>query len=64
MLRRAASVLTAFALLLAAPATALALNINEEFKPQNEFKLDPWIYRIGPLDIQQGGALLSSSRPR
>jgi F-type H+-transporting ATPase subunit a len=25
------------------PAGALALNVNEDFKPQNEFKLDPWI---------------------
>ena len=28
---------------LAAPSTALALNINESYQPQNEFKLDPWI---------------------
>jgi F-type H+-transporting ATPase subunit a len=31
------------ALLLANPAGALALQVNEDFKPQNEFKLDPWI---------------------
>jgi F-type H+-transporting ATPase subunit a len=29
--------------MLASPAGALALNINEDYKPQNEFKLDPWI---------------------
>ncbi len=28
---------------LAAPATALAVQINKDFKPQNEFRLDPWI---------------------
>ncbi|MBU3675176.1 MAG: F0F1 ATP synthase subunit A [Solirubrobacteraceae bacterium] len=28
---------------LVAPSTALALNINESYQPQNEFKLDPWI---------------------
>ena len=31
------------AAVLAAPSTALALNINESYQPQNEFKLDPWI---------------------
>jgi F-type H+-transporting ATPase subunit a len=36
-------VLTPLIALLATPAGALALNINEDFKPQNEFKLDPWI---------------------
>ena len=34
---------TAVALALAAPSSAFALNINESFKPQNEFKLEPWI---------------------
>jgi F-type H+-transporting ATPase subunit a len=29
--------------MLASPAGAFALNINEDYKPQNEFKLDPWI---------------------
>jgi len=38
--------------LLAAPASAFALNINEEYKPQNEFKLDPWIsIEIGGIDL-------------
>jgi F-type H+-transporting ATPase subunit a len=27
---------------------------NEEFKPQNEFKLDTWINLPGPLDINKG----------
>jgi F-type H+-transporting ATPase subunit a len=31
------------ALLLASPASALAVEVNEDFKPQNEFRLDPWI---------------------
>ncbi|MBU3675036.1 MAG: F0F1 ATP synthase subunit A [Solirubrobacteraceae bacterium] len=34
---------TALAALLVAPSSALALNINESYQPQNEFKLDPWI---------------------
>jgi F-type H+-transporting ATPase subunit a len=34
------------------PAGALALNVNENFKPQNEFKLDPWIsIHVGGLDL-------------
>jgi F-type H+-transporting ATPase subunit a len=38
--------------LLAAPATSPAIEINESFKPQNEFKLDPWItIEIGPIDL-------------
>jgi F-type H+-transporting ATPase subunit a len=35
-------VLLPLAMLLVSPAGALALNINEEYKPQNEFKLDTW----------------------
>lgn len=31
------------ALLLAHPAGAFAIEVNEDFKPQNEFKLEPWI---------------------
>jgi F-type H+-transporting ATPase subunit a len=39
-------------LLLAHPAGALALNVNEDFRPQNEFKLDPWIkIEIGGVDL-------------
>ncbi|MGH2961747.1 MAG: hypothetical protein ACRDL3_06105, partial [Solirubrobacterales bacterium] len=32
---------------------------NEEFKPQNEFKLDPWIsIHLGPLDMSINKAVL------
>jgi F-type H+-transporting ATPase subunit a len=41
--KRAAIFLTPLIALLASPAGAFALNINENYKPQNEFKLDPWI---------------------
>lgn len=38
--------------LLAAPAASHAIEINESFKPQNEFKIEPWItIEIGPLDL-------------
>ena len=42
--------------LLASPAAALAVQINKSYKPQNEFKLDPWIpiifeTKYGPLDL-------------
>ncbi|MDX6729715.1 MAG: F-type H+-transporting ATPase subunit a [Baekduia sp.] len=40
---RAAVLLTPLVVLLASPAGAFALNINESYKPQNEFKLDTWI---------------------
>jgi F-type H+-transporting ATPase subunit a len=39
--------------LLADPPGAWALNINESYKPQNEFKLDPWIDLPGPFDINK-----------
>jgi F-type H+-transporting ATPase subunit a len=43
---------TSVALLLATPAGALAIKVNKEFKPQNEFKLDPWInLKLGPVDM-------------
>jgi F-type H+-transporting ATPase subunit a len=41
--KRAAIFVAPLIALLASPAGALALNINEDYKPQNEFKLDPWI---------------------
>ena len=32
---------------------------NEDFQPQNEFKLDPWIsIHIGPLDMSINKAVL------
>ena len=44
--------LTSLGLLLASPAGALAIEVNEDFKPQNEFKLDPWIeIKLGGLDL-------------
>lgn len=52
MARRLLSVLLGFALVLIGPATAMALNINESFLPQNEFKLDPW-FSIGPLEFNK-----------
>src|SRR5690348_3552949 len=42
---------TALALPLLSPAVASAA-INESFRPQNEFKLDPWIsIHVGGLDL-------------
>jgi F-type H+-transporting ATPase subunit a len=52
-IRRLIAVLTPLALLLAGPANAFALNINESFRPQDEFKLDPWIDLPGPFDINK-----------
>ena len=52
MLRRVASFLVPFALLLAGPAAAFALNINNSFRPQDEFKLDPW-FSIGPIEFNK-----------
>lgn len=52
MKARLLAALTPLALLLVNPAGALALEVNEDFKPQNEFKLDPWIeIKIGGLDL-------------
>ena len=50
--RRVLAALTTLALPLLAPAGASALQVNESFKPQNEFKLDPWIeIKVGGLDL-------------
>ncbi|HEX5925696.1 MAG TPA: F0F1 ATP synthase subunit A [Baekduia sp.] len=43
MTKRIAIAVAPLIAMLASPAGALALNINEDYKPQNEFKLDPWI---------------------
>ncbi len=52
MRARLLALATPFVLALAAPAGAFALNINENYKPQNEFKLEPWIsIDIGGLDL-------------
>jgi F-type H+-transporting ATPase subunit a len=50
---RLLAILTPFAVALASPAGAFALNINESYQPQNEFKLDPWINLPGPFDINK-----------
>jgi F-type H+-transporting ATPase subunit a len=50
--KRLAILLTPLVVGLAAPAGALALNINESYKPQNEFKLDPWI-DLGTFSINK-----------
>ena len=50
---------TPLVLLLASPAGASAIQINTNFKPQNEFKLDPWIpLKIGPIDFSINKAVL------
>jgi len=52
MARRILIALTPIALLLAGPASAMALNINESYRPQDEFKLDPW-FSIGPIEFNK-----------
>lgn len=49
---RLLAALVPLALPLLAPAGASALQVNESFRPQNEFKLDPWIpIHVGGLDL-------------
>lgn len=56
---RLLAALTPFVLLLANPAGAFALEVNEHFRPQNEFKLDPWIsIEIGGVDLSINKAVL------
>jgi F-type H+-transporting ATPase subunit a len=43
MPKRFAILLTPLVVLLASPAGAFAIDINESYRPQDEFKLDPWI---------------------
>ncbi len=44
---------------LASPASALAITVNEDFKPQNEFKLDPWVeLKFGPFDMSINKAVM------
>jgi F-type H+-transporting ATPase subunit a len=52
MPRRVATALTSVVILLAGPATAMALNINEAYRPQDEFKLDPW-FSVGPVEFNK-----------
>jgi F-type H+-transporting ATPase subunit a len=51
MRRRALAALFPVAALLASPAGALAA-INEAYRPQDEFKLDPW-FSIGPIEFNK-----------
>jgi F-type H+-transporting ATPase subunit a len=53
--KRLAAVVFAFSLLLLQPAVAFALNINESYRPQDEFKLDPW-FSIGPIEFNKAVA--------
>jgi len=50
MTRRLAVLATPLLLLLLDPRAAFAV---EEYKPQNEFKIDPWIDLPGPMDINK-----------
>jgi F-type H+-transporting ATPase subunit a len=49
--RRLLAALVPVAVLLAGPASALAA-INEAYRPQDEFKLDPW-FSIGPIEFNK-----------
>jgi F-type H+-transporting ATPase subunit a len=51
MRRRALAALLPLAMLLASPAGALAA-INDAYRPQDEFKLDPW-FSIGPIEFNK-----------
>jgi F-type H+-transporting ATPase subunit a len=52
MKARLLTALGALGLLLMTPAGASAIEVNENFRPQNEFKLDPWIsIHVGKLDL-------------
>jgi F-type H+-transporting ATPase subunit a len=51
MIRRALTALLPVVLLLAGPAAALAA-INDAYRPQDEFKLDPW-FSIGPIEFNK-----------
>jgi F-type H+-transporting ATPase subunit a len=51
MIRRALAALLPVALLLAGPAAAPAA-INDAYRPQDEFKLDPW-FSIGPIEFNK-----------
>ena len=51
MMRRSLAGLLPVAAMLAAPAAAPAA-INEAYRPQDEFKLDPW-FSIGPIEFNK-----------
>ncbi|MEI7890298.1 MAG: F0F1 ATP synthase subunit A, partial [Actinomycetes bacterium] len=60
LLRRiTTAAVTVPALLLASPAVSAAIEVNPDFKPQNEFRLDPWIsINIGPFDMSINKAVM------
>ena len=51
MTRRVLAALLPFAAILAGPGAALAA-INDAYRPQDEFKLDPW-FSIGPIEFNK-----------
>jgi F-type H+-transporting ATPase subunit a len=51
VIRRLLAALLPLAALLAGPAAAVAA-INESYRPQDEFKLDPW-FSIGPIEFNK-----------
>jgi F-type H+-transporting ATPase subunit a len=51
VIRRTLAALMPIVVLLSGPAAALAA-INEAYRPQDEFKLDPW-FSIGPIDFNK-----------
>jgi F-type H+-transporting ATPase subunit a len=51
VIRRALAALAPLAVLLAGPAAAFAA-INDAYRPQDEFKLDPW-FSIGPIEFNK-----------
>ena len=53
MTRRLAVLAAPLVLLLLDPRAALAIMVNEDYRPQDEFKLDPWINLPGPFDINK-----------
>jgi len=57
--RRLLALATPFVLALATPAGAWAIQVNEDYKPQNEFKLDPWIkIKIAGIDFSINKAVM------
>ncbi len=51
MTKRLLAIATPLVLVLAAPGSALAA-INESYRPQDEFKLEPW-FSIGPIEFNK-----------
>lgn len=56
---RVGAILVSLGALFAWPASAFAVEINQDFQPQNEFKLDPWIpLKVGGIDLSINKAVL------